>query len=96
MNRSDIVHAIAAAEGVDLVTAERLLKTMLNAITVSLACGENVTIRNFGKFEVRNRKPVTRVNPRTKQVIDVPEKRAVLFHPSPALKDRINKNGQKP
>lgn len=94
MNRSDLIRAIAKADGVDLATAERMLQTLTDTIELSLACGEAVTIRNFGKFEVRDRNPVVRLNPRTGDKIEVPAKQSVLFHAAPALKRRVNKNGE--
>lgn len=78
----------------NLAKAEEILQTITETIELSLACGEAVTIRNFGKFEVRTRQPVTRLNPRTGDKIEVPEKRSVLFHAAPALKRRVNKDDE--
>lgn len=91
MNRSDLTRAIARVDGVDQATAEQILQTLTDTIELSLACGEPVTIRNFGKFEVRTRQPVTRLNPRTGDKIEVPEKQSILFHAAPSLKKRVNK-----
>lgn len=91
MNRSDLVRAIAKHEGIGLAKAEEILRTVTETIQVSLACGEPVTISNFGRFEVRSRQPVTRLNPKTGDKIEVPERQSVLFHAAPALKKRVNK-----
>lgn len=58
-------------------------------IQTVLASGEPVVIKNFGKFEIRDRAPTVRQHPRTGQDIKVPSKKAVLFHPAPALKENV-------
>lgn len=74
-----------------MAQAEDLLQAVLETIQISLACGESVTITNFGRFEARKKNAVTRVNPRSGKVIEVPAKRSVAFQPSPAMKQRMNR-----
>lgn len=90
MNRTDVVKAVANREHVSAAEAERILNAALDIIGLSLACGEEVNIRGFGKFEPRHRNAVVRRNPRTGVEHKVPEKRSVGFVPSPNLKDRLN------
>jgi DNA-binding protein HU-beta len=91
INKSDLARALRL-EGYRQSQAEVAVDRVLDAITVSLACGESVSIRNFGKFEPRTRSAVTRKNPKTGKEIKVPEKTSVGFIPAPALKERLNKN----
>lgn len=80
---------------------ERLAKEIVDAvvsdtidtIALMLAAGEQVNIRRFGRFDPRDRKPVTRLNPATGEPIHVPAKRSVGFVPSQTLKDRLNAGG---
>jgi integration host factor subunit beta len=90
MNRSDLIRAIAENENLSMGEVERTLDAIIQMIEISLACGESVLIRNFGKFECRTKRAVVRTNPKTGEKIKVPEKQAVIFHASPALKKRIN------
>lgn len=60
---------------------------------MSLACGEDVNITNFGKFVSRIRPAVTKVNPKSGERIQVEEKQTTIFRPSRALKNRINQDG---
>ncbi len=71
---------------------EDLLEIFLALIQKTLASGETVVIKNFGRFEVRDRQPTVRRNPKTGEAIKVPAKRAVLFHPSPALKEGVQED----
>lgn len=89
MNRSHVVRALMR-DGHTQRSAEQAVEQVLNAIALSLACGEPVTIRNFGKFQPRTRRSVTRKNPVTGESVTVPEKTSVGFVPAPALKERIN------
>lgn len=90
MNKSDLLRAVATKEGVPFRDVERVVDAFLEVIGLSLTLDEDVSIRNFGKFEVRDRAAVTRKNPRTGESIQVPAKKGVGFKPSPHLKDRIN------
>lgn len=91
MNRSDIVDELVLL-GTEPEDARLAVDRVLNAISRSLACGERVTIRNFGKFEPRNRRPVIRKNPVSGEPIDVPEKVSIGFVAAPALKERVNRS----
>jgi nucleoid DNA-binding protein len=88
-NRSDLVQALAM-DGYP--EPEQAVNRVLDVIGASLACGESVSIRNFGKFEARKRSAVVRKNPKTGVEIKVPEKISVGFIPAPALKQRLNRN----
>jgi nucleoid DNA-binding protein len=94
MNRSDIVDELVLL-GSEPDDARLAVDRVLNAISRSLACGERVTIRNFGVFSPRQRKPVVRKNPVTGIEIPVPEKVSIGFVAAPALKERVNRNGSR-
>lgn len=96
MNRSELIRAVAEKEGMKIADVERVLNSVVTMMEISLACGESVLIRNFGKFEPRDKKATVRRNPKTGETIQVPAKRTVLFHPAPALKQRIKIEGVQP
>lgn len=90
MNRSDVIRAISNQTRVPVAQVETVLGNFLDIIGLSLACGEEVNLRNFGKFEPRLRKAVTKRNPKTGDPLDVPERTTIGFVAAPALKDRVN------
>lgn len=92
MNRTDIVRMVSNHRSLPISVCEQVIEGLFDVMTVSLKAGEPVNIRRFGKFQPRNRGPVTRKNPRTGEPIDVPEKVSVGFIPSPALKDILNED----
>lgn len=90
MNRGEIVKAIAEDKQMPVTLVDEVLSSFFDQVAVTLAAGDDVTIRRFGKFEPRKRRPVTRLNPKTKIPIDVPAKTSVGFVPSTNLKTRLN------
>ena len=53
---------------------ERIVNTIFNEITQSLADGKRVELRGFGAFSVQHRKQRTGRNPRTGEAVNVEEK----------------------
>lgn len=95
MNRGELIKAISETEQMPATLVDQVLTSFFDQIATSLASGDDVTIRRFGKFEPRKRRAVTRLNPKTKIPIDVPAKTSVGFVPSSNLKARLNETGPK-
>ncbi len=68
------------------------IEQVFRAIETQLQSGREVTIRNFGKFSVKERAPHTARNPRTGETIQVGAKRYPRFRSAEGLKDRLNSN----
>lgn len=90
MNRTDVVKSIANKEGIASSQVQRILNSFFDVVALNLSLGEDVSLRDFGKFEPRDRKPVIRKNPRTGIEHSVPAKVSIGFIPSPNLKARLN------
>lgn len=90
MNKKDLIKAVAG----DCDRSERdvveVIDSFLKVVSLSLSTGESVNVRDFGKFEERTRKAVTRRNPATGDPIDIPERRTVAFIPGDGLRERLN------
>jgi DNA-binding protein HU-beta len=91
LNKTQLVRELRL-NGMSKPDAKEAVETIISSISRSLAAGERVTIRNFGKFEPRRHKAATRVNPLTGDAHSIPEKRSVGFVPAPALKVRLNRD----
>lgn len=57
-----------------------ILPLVLDAISESLAEGEEVQLQGFGRFGIKTVKARNTINPRTKERVWVPEKKKVIFH----------------
>ncbi|HEX7726171.1 MAG TPA: integration host factor subunit beta [Rhizomicrobium sp.] len=71
---------------------ERIVTTMLDAITKALAEGHRVELRGFGAFSVKVRPSRMGRNPRTGEPVSVDEKRAPFFRTGKELRERLNSN----
>ena len=70
---------------------ERIVNTIFNEITQSLADGKRVELRGFGAFSVQHRKERTGRNPRTGEQIQIAASQKVKFLPAKALKEVFNR-----
>lgn len=69
---------------------ERIVNTVFDEITASLAKGERVELRGFGAFSVKKRPARTGRNPRTGEPVHVEEKHVPFFKTGKELRDRLN------
>ena len=61
MNKKELIQDIANETGVEIKTVEEVFEVTIEKIVSSLKSGESVTIRNFGKFFIRDGKGKTKV-----------------------------------
>ena len=71
---------------------EAIVDIMLSTITDSLISFKPVELRDFGRFSIKTIKAKYNArNPKTGEIIYVPEKKKVSFKMSKHLKQEINK-----
>ena len=71
---------------------EAIFDTMFNSISESLTKEKPVELRDFGRFSIKTIKQKYNArNPKTGEIIYVPEKKKVSFKMSKHLKQEINK-----
>ena len=91
MTKAELINAIAEKSELTKKDAEKALNAVVSSITDALASGDKVQIVGFGTFEVRERSAKEAINPRTKEMIKVPAKKAPAFKAGKALKDAVDK-----
>ena len=89
ITKKDIILKIANDTGIKQIDVKRVVQQMLDDITLSLAKGETVELRNFGIFKVKARKARTGRNPRTGEEVPVPPKKVAIFKPGLIMKKDI-------
>ena len=62
---------------------------IIESISESLQEEKRVEIRGFGSFSVRRRKARKAENPKTGKIMDIPERKSVLFTMSKSLKETL-------
>lgn len=70
---------------------DRVIETMIEA----LKRGEPVSVPGFGTLRVVSRKARIGLNPRTREEMRIPERRAAVFRPSKAFLDDVNGIGHR-
>jgi integration host factor subunit alpha len=88
--------ALSACESLSHGQAAAFVDEMLQEITDALAQGEEVTLCNFGKFAIVEKKERTGRNPRTGEAAVVSRRRVVSFRASRYLKSIVRNEGVSP
>jgi nucleoid DNA-binding protein len=92
MTKRDLVVRIAEETGLIQQDVYAVILKTLDYVMESLAKGETVELRNFGVFEVRQRKPRIGRNPnRPTQVVTIPLRNVVKFKPGKIMKQLVTK-----
>jgi len=77
--KKELVSRIADRTGQTKVVVKEILQAFLDEIVLELAQGNRLEFREFGVFEVKERRARRAQNPRTLEKVDVPAKRIVKF-----------------
>jgi len=89
MRKRDIVIKISQDTGVKQVVVKEVVQKTFNTIFEALKEGKRIELRNFGVFQVKKRKKRIGRNPKTGDIVPVPERYAVVFKPGLEMKQAI-------
>ena len=81
-----------ADKGIEITqqTIAEIVQLLIDEITESLASGDNVVMRKFGAFEVRELKAKLGRNPKNPTAtVKIPARAAVRFKPGKELKEKV-------
>lgn len=79
MEKSELIQVVAQEASISEGEATKILDSFIFTIKEGLSRGEKVTIAGFGTFSLAKRKAREFVNPRTKQVHNIPAKFLPFF-----------------
>ena len=89
MTKKEMAKAIAEETGLTQLQVQAVVQRVFDGITETLVREGRIELRNFGVFEVRQRKPRKARNPRTGERVKVPAKRVVTFKPGRQMGERV-------
>ena len=89
MRKRDIVLKISHDTEIKQVIVKEVVQRTFNAIFEALKEGKRIELRNFGVFQVKKRKKRIGRNPKTGEVVPVPERLTVVFKPGLEMKTFI-------
>jgi DNA-binding protein HU-beta len=90
MNRSQFVEILAKRTNLPKNKCNLVLEELRNSILEICSKGEPVSIRNFGKFSLQERKSRRLLNPQTKRYYFCKPKKILLFKGFDNFKYAVN------
>lgn len=90
MNKSDLISRVSSATGITKTKAGEVIDVFMESMKDALSKGDKVTLVGFGSFTPSKRKSRKGRNPKTGQVISIPEKIVVKFKSGTYLSDSVN------
>lgn len=82
----ELTDAAAETSGLTKKAAEAVVASVFAKMGEALKDGEEVTVRDFGRFHLKTRDARTARNPRTGAAVQVPAKTVIKFTPRGAMK----------
>jgi integration host factor subunit beta len=91
LTKSELIAALAQRyPQLSARDAEYAVKTILDAMSATLAQGQRIEIRGFGSFSLNVRPARTGRNPKSGEKVVVPEKRVPHFKPGKDLRALVD------
>lgn len=94
MTKKEIVKQIADQVKETQLKTKEIVRLTFEAIIETLVTEGRIELRNFGVFEVKQRKPRKARNPRTGARVDVEAKNVVTFQPGKEMEEKVRKEGK--
>lgn len=92
MTKADIVTGIADETGLEKAEALKAVEAFMTSIKSSLSNGQNVYLRGFGSFIVKERAEKTGRNISKNTTIIIPAHNIPSFKPAKTFVDQVKKN----
>lgn len=90
MNKKELIDAVAKESGISRAASARVVEAIFEIILQSLSRGQDVTLTDFGTFQVRKRAARTGRNPRSGATISIAAGKTVGFLPSKKVREAVD------
>ena len=94
ITKKELIDQIADATRHKRIVVKNIIQCFLDQITVELGKGNRLEFRDFGVFEVKQRRARMAQNPKTLDPVEVPPKRTVKFKVGRNMKEALSTDGQ--
>lgn len=92
MTKRDLAVRISEQTGLTQREVMDVVQKTLDIITNELAAGRGIEFRNFGVFEIADRKPRIGRNPNVPDTtVQIPARKVVKFKPGKEMRERVSK-----
>jgi nucleoid DNA-binding protein len=96
VTKKEIVRIISDDLSLSQQDVKRVVQRTFDAVIGALAKEGRIELRNFGVFEVKERKARKARNPRTGDEVHVPSKRVVTFKPGKEMEALVDSHPAAP
>lgn len=90
VTKAEIVRHLIEKSGLPRKDAVEAVEIFLNCIKSGLQGGEKVSLVGFGTFLVKAKNSRNGRNPRTGEMIYIPDKKVAVFKPGKAFREAVN------
>ena len=95
ITKKELIDRIADKTGQKRVVVKTIVQSVLDEVVNGLGEGKRLEFRDFGVFEVRERKARTAQNPKTLERVEVPSKWSVRFKAGRLMRQATEQLGLK-
>jgi DNA-binding protein HU-beta len=92
MTKAEIVAEIANKTGVEKIAVQSVVETMMETIKNAMTNGENVYLRGFGSFIIKERAEKTGRNISKNTTIVIPAHKIPAFKPAKSFVNEVKEN----
>ena len=89
MTKKELANTIAEETKLTQILVMDIIQRIFDGIIDTLEKEGRIELRNFGVFEVKQRKPRKARNPRTGEKVMVPAKKVVTFKPGLEMEEKV-------
>ena len=90
MNKSELLESLSEKINISHREAAAITNTIIESMTAALTRGENIEIRGFGSFVIKNYSSYEGRNPKSGKKIKVKPKKLPFFKVGKDLRERVN------
>lgn len=92
MTKADIVNEISKNTGIEKVIVQRTVEEFMSTVKDGLVKGDNVYLRGFGSFIIKERAEKTARNISKNTTITIPAHKIPAFKPSKTFVNEVKDN----
>ena len=91
MTKAEIVNEVAKATGLEKIAVQNVVESFMESVKDSLEKGNNLYLRGFGSFVVKQRAQKTARNISKNQTITIAAHKIPAFKPAKVFVDQVKK-----
>lgn len=91
MTKAELVIEISRQTGIDKASVLEVIESLMTTVKDNMVKGENVYLRGFGTFLIKERAEKTARNIKAQTTMIIPAKKIPAFKPSKGFKDEVAK-----